>query len=64
MAEQNPVLDVPRLAHAVPCPSCGLVTREVRCPRCNALTITSCSGACFTCKAACSAAGGGGERSV
>ncbi|MDI6901808.1 MAG: hypothetical protein QMC79_08965 [Anaerosomatales bacterium] len=64
MAEKNPVLEAPRLAHPVPCPACGLVTREVRCPRCNALTITSCAGACLTCKASCSSAGSEGERSV
>jgi hypothetical protein len=34
-----------------PCPVCGLAvaTGEIRCPRCHALLITSCSGACISC---------------
>lgn len=36
------------------CPSCGLESDEVRCPRCNTLKVISCSGACLTCKASAS----------
>jgi hypothetical protein len=34
-----------------PCPVCGLAVPlgEIRCPRCRALLITSCSGACSSC---------------
>jgi hypothetical protein len=34
-----------------PCPVCGLAVAigEIRCPRCHALLITSCSGACASC---------------
>lgn len=34
-----------------PCPVCGLAVPqgEIRCPRCHALLITSCSGACGSC---------------
>lgn len=31
------------------CPNCGFSSSEVRCPRCNALKVTGCSGSCFTC---------------
>ncbi|MDZ4168430.1 MAG: hypothetical protein U1E26_02075 [Coriobacteriia bacterium] len=31
------------------CPSCGLESPEVRCPRCNALKAIGCSGACTMC---------------
>jgi hypothetical protein len=32
------------------CPSCGLESDEVRCPRCNALKVVGCSGSCALCK--------------
>jgi hypothetical protein len=31
------------------CPSCGMVSDEVRCPRCNALKVVGCSGSCALC---------------
>jgi hypothetical protein len=31
------------------CPSCGLESNEIRCPRCNALKVIGCSGGCVTC---------------
>lgn len=31
------------------CPECGFKSGEMRCPRCNALKIEACSGACMTC---------------
>lgn len=41
---------MPRKAQR-PCPVCGLAVPlgEIRCPRCHALLITSCSGACGSC---------------
>jgi len=38
------------------CPSCGFVSDEVRCPRCNALKVIGCSGSCSACKSAASGA--------
>ncbi len=35
------------------CPSCGLESAEVRCPRCNALKVVGCSGECAMCKTEC-----------
>jgi hypothetical protein len=32
------------------CPTCGFAAEELRCPRCNALKVTSCSGGCTTCR--------------
>lgn len=32
------------------CPSCGLASDEVRCPRCNTLKVVGCSGSCALCK--------------
>jgi hypothetical protein len=37
------------------CPSCGLESDEVRCPRCNALKVVGCSGVCSACASGCSA---------
>ena len=37
------------------CPSCGLESAEIRCPRCNTLKLIGCSGACASCAASCSA---------
>ncbi len=35
------------------CPSCGMVSGEIRCPRCNALKVVGCSGSCALCKSDC-----------
>jgi len=35
------------------CPSCGMVSDEVRCPRCNALKVAGCTGSCALCKTSC-----------
>lgn len=35
------------------CPACGFESSEVRCPRCNALKVVGCSGACSLCKSSC-----------
>ena len=35
------------------CPSCGLASDEIRCPRCNALKVVGCSGSCALCKSDC-----------
>ena len=35
------------------CPSCGLTSAEIRCPRCNALKVVGCSGSCKACKSDC-----------
>lgn len=32
------------------CPSCGLESNEIRCPRCNALKVVGCTGSCTVCK--------------
>jgi hypothetical protein len=37
------------------CPSCGLESQEIRCPRCNALKVVGCSGDCALCRAGCRA---------
>gem|GEM_PF-5240804 len=34
------------------CPTCGLETADVRCPRCFTLKVTTCTGACSSCKSA------------
>lgn len=39
------------------CPSCGLKSDEIRCPRCNTLKVKGCDGQC----AACRAVGGGSD---
>lgn len=31
------------------CPSCGMDSDQVRCPRCNALKVVGCTGACTLC---------------
>lgn len=31
------------------CPECGFESNEVRCPRCNTLKVTGCTGSCFMC---------------
>jgi hypothetical protein len=31
------------------CPSCGLSSDEIRCPRCNALKVVGCDGRCSAC---------------
>ncbi len=31
------------------CPSCGLQSGEIRCPRCNALKVIGCTGSCALC---------------
>jgi coenzyme F420-reducing hydrogenase gamma subunit len=35
------------------CPSCGLESAEIRCPRCNTLKLIGCSGGCATCGSSC-----------
>lgn len=35
------------------CPSCGLASDEIRCPRCNMLKVVGCSGSCAACKSGC-----------
>lgn len=35
------------------CPSCGLESDEVRCPRCNTLKLLGCTGSCTLCKSRC-----------
>lgn len=35
------------------CPACGLESDEIRCPRCNALKIVGCNGACSICGSSC-----------
>ena len=35
------------------CPSCGLASDDIRCPRCNALKVVGCSGSCALCKSGC-----------
>lgn len=35
------------------CPSCGFESDEIRCPRCNALKVVGCSGACSVCGSSC-----------
>ena len=37
------------------CPSCGLESAEIRCPRCNTLKIVGCGGACSACASTCAA---------
>jgi hypothetical protein len=37
------------------CPSCGLESAEIRCPRCNALKVVGCSGVCSACASSCEA---------
>lgn len=39
-------------SRAWPCPTCGYVSPDLRCPRCDSLKVTSCTGACLTCVAA------------
>jgi len=39
----------PRFPSAVTCPSCGYASDDIRCPRCNALKLSGCTGACLTC---------------
>lgn len=31
------------------CPSCGLKSADIRCPRCNALKVVGCTGSCGVC---------------
>jgi hypothetical protein len=35
------------------CPSCGLESAEIRCPRCNTLKLLGCDGACSSCASGC-----------
>jgi len=35
------------------CPACGFESEETRCPRCNALKVVGCSGACSICGSSC-----------
>jgi len=35
------------------CPSCGLESAEIRCPRCNTLKLIGCDGSCATCASSC-----------
>jgi len=35
------------------CPSCGMRSEEMRCPRCNTLKVVGCSGSCLLCKSSC-----------
>jgi hypothetical protein len=46
------------------CPACGLVSDDVRCPRCNALKVVGCSGSCTLCTASsgCASPLAPGER--
>ena len=37
------------------CPACGLESAEIRCPRCNALKVAGCDGACTMCGRTCKA---------
>lgn len=37
------------------CPSCGLESDDVRCPRCFALKVIGCSGSCGSCAMSCAA---------
>jgi hypothetical protein len=48
MSEKTPKSD--GRSKGTPCPVCGLVAEGIRCPRCNALKLTSCSGACSSCR--------------
>jgi hypothetical protein len=34
------------------CPSCGLKSDQIRCPRCNALKVVGCDGQCAACRMA------------
>lgn len=40
-----------RLPSPVACPTCGHVSDDIRCPRCFALKLAACSGACRKCPA-------------
>jgi rubrerythrin len=40
------------------CPRCGLTAEGIRCPRCNALKLTACSGVCSSCGSGCATKGG------
>jgi hypothetical protein len=46
------------------CPSCGLESAEIRCPRCNTLKLVGCSGACASCAASCPSAPAGASSPV
>lgn len=35
------------------CPSCSFESPEIRCPRCNALKVVGCTGACSMCGSSC-----------
>jgi len=35
------------------CPECGFRSPDIRCPRCNALKVVGCSGACSICGSSC-----------
>jgi hypothetical protein len=35
------------------CPDCGFKSSEIRCPRCNALKVMGCDGACSMCGRTC-----------
>jgi len=35
------------------CPACGFDSEATRCPRCNALKVVGCSGACSICGSSC-----------
>ena len=35
------------------CPSCGLGSDEIRCPRCYTLKVVGCSGSCAGCGSSC-----------
>ena len=35
------------------CPSCGLASDEIRCPRCNTLKVVGCAGSCGSCGSSC-----------
>ena len=35
------------------CPRCGLNAPGVRCPRCDAVKVTACTGDCAACRASC-----------
>lgn len=39
------------------CPSCGLSSDEIRCPRCNTLKVVGCTGSCGSCGNSCKTGG-------
>jgi hypothetical protein len=58
----RPVADEVKLGAPMSCPSCGYVSDDIRCPRCNALKIKGCAGACLTCASSCPVTAGPAAR--